>query len=632
MTTPLLKLSEKITLLPVIHGSGDFSIEVRRIMLEHSFDALAVPLPNSFREEVEQGIEKLPELSVVIQREQPQWKAAEDWTPDEDDEIDPDQMPSYCSYVPIEPCQAVVTALRIAMQERLPRFYLDLETEDFESYATVSPDPYAVKQLSAEPFSAALLPLIPDLPEGQPRFRVETMVNRLRKLEDRFDSILFVCSMLEWPLIRQTYQLQSEVKEHEDDFVEQPEIYPLSNKTAFFMLGEIPYVTGLYEKNRQELTDDENLSVDGVKELVLTARDRYRQKWKKHARKMTPKLLRGYFQYVRNLSLIEKRLAPDLYTLVVAAQQIFGDPFALQLLETANEYRFPPSGMEEKAVMNEHAVRLPDGKTYIAKSRLPCPQGEWRSCELKPEPDESRKSEWQKEMRWNPYSQCSWPPEDDLIERFRSRVTDAALSMINEEFAQSEKFTSSLKDGLDLRETIRHWHTGDLYVKKYPPNRGSLDSVVMLFDSPADPREYNYRTTWHAEHQNESTLCFYATDFQDDLVGPGIGRARYGGAWFLFPPVPISDIWHDQKFDFAETLEERMLAAACYYSKEKNVVLLSEQAPGAAFRKLARKFGKKWLHIPLGRFSQSTIESLRTFHVLNGKHIRSFASEFIRKA
>ncbi|MCA9042346.1 MAG: hypothetical protein KDA65_18480 [Planctomycetaceae bacterium] len=627
----LLQLSPKVTLLPVIHGSGDFAIEVRRVMLSRSFDALAVPLPHSFKQQVEAAIEKLPEISVVLSRETPTWKPATEWSPDQPEDEPESRAGKFCSYVPIEPCQPVIAALRIALQERKPRFYLDQETADFKSYASVYPDPYAVKQLHTEPFAAALLPILPDLPEGQPRERVQTMVARLRRLEENFDSILFICSLLEWPYIREVYREQTDV-EHEDDYVEEPERYRLSPKSGYFMLGEMPYVTGLYEQRRVELDDDENLSVDGVKEMLITARDRYRDRWKKHARKITPKHLKTYLQYVRNLSLVERRLTPDLYTLIVAAQQMFGDQFALQLLETATEYQYSPPEQAGQAEMGELAIRLPDENTYFVKSRLPGPHREWRPCELKPEPDDKKKQQWEKEMRWNPYSQCSWPPEDVLIERFRARVVDAALSLLNEDLALTEKFTSSLKDGLDLRETIRHWHTGDLYVKTYPPNRGSLDSVVMLFDSPADPRDYPWRTTWHAEHNEESTLCFYASSFEKDLIGPGIGRARYGGAWFLYPPVPINDIWRDPRFDFTETLEERLLAAACYYSNEKHVVLLSSGAPGAAYRRLAKHYGKKWLHLPLSKFSQSMVEALRTVHVLNGKHIRSYAADFIRKA
>jgi hypothetical protein len=154
----------------------------------------------------------------------------------------------------------------------------------------------------------------------------------------------------------------------------------------------------------------------------------------------------------------------------------------------------------------------------------------------------------------------------------------------------------------------------------------------MLFDSPADPRNYPWRITWHAEHHDESTLSLFATNFHTELVGPGIGLATYGGAMFLFPPRPIPDIWQDPRFDFADTLEERLLAAACFHSRERHIALLSEGAPGPGWRRLAKRFSRKLVHIPLSRFSQETIQQLRMFHVLNGQQIRSFAAHFIRKA
>ena len=67
MISDVLQLGKKITVFPVIHGSGDFAIEVRRLMLEHTFDCLAVPLPPSFRDAVEQGVSRLPAVSAVVQ-------------------------------------------------------------------------------------------------------------------------------------------------------------------------------------------------------------------------------------------------------------------------------------------------------------------------------------------------------------------------------------------------------------------------------------------------------------------------------------------------------------------------------------------------------------------------------------
>ncbi len=147
---------------------------------------------------------------------------------------------------------------------------------------------------------------------------------------------------------------------------------------------------------------------------------------------------------------------------------------------------------------------------------------------------------------------------------------------------------------------------------------------------PPTPSVYINRTTWYAEHAEESTLAFYATDPMKNLVGPGIAQAEYGGALFIFPPRPIPDVWVDPRLDFTDTLEERLLAAAFLHSKDRHVAVVSPKIPPAAWRRLARKFGRKIVHLPLKRFSGQLLERLRTFHVLNGKQVRSYAADFIR--
>ncbi len=630
MPLEFLKISPRITVLPVVHGSGDFAVEVRRVLLGHKFDCLAVPLPASFQADVERAIELLPGISAVMQEELRSFAAGQ-WSPEsEEEEFHPgDDQGRTFSYVPIDPCQPVIAALRIAMGEHIPRAFIDLETEEFQVLAAALPDPYAVKTVSAEKFAAAVLPSIPRLPEGQPRDRVVAMAQRLRSLEQRYESIVLVCSLLDWPWIKDAY-FERLAPAAGDDAVNETVIRAVDRGKLGFFLGELPFITALYERARAELDSDENLSVDGIKEMLLAARDRYTLELKQRARKITPKLLAVYFQYVRNLALIERRLTPDLYTLIVAAQQICGDEFAIHLMKTANEYFDAPPLPFPEIQMGIDVCRLPDGDIVRMKSRLPGHPLLWRRCTLKPVPPRIRQEEWT--MRWNPFHQCSWPPEDVAIEKFRTHVKDTALAIMGMDLARSEKFSTSLRDGLDIRETLRNWHTGDFYVKIFPPTRGNLDCVLMLFDSPADPRDYPWRITWHAESHDESTLSFFATDYRENLVGPGIALANYGGAMFLFPPRPVPDIWRDPRFDFTDTLEERLLAAACHHSGQKHIAVLSDAPPGAGFRRLARRYGKRLVHVPLGRFSQATVAQLRMFHVLNGRQVRSFAAHFIRKA
>jgi hypothetical protein len=116
----------------------------------------------------------------------------------------------------------------------------------------------------------------------------------------------------------------------------------------------------------------------------------------------------------------------------------------------------------------------------------------------------------------------------------------------------------------------------------------------------------------------------------DNMIGPGIGQATYGGCMMIFPPRPIINIWEDPRLFMGETLEEKLLEAAFFHSRERHITVVSPGAPKASWRRMARHYKKRIIHIPLKRFSVQTIEKVRQFHVLNGKHIRSFATRFIQ--
>ncbi len=670
----LLRLGGRITVLPVIHGSGQFALNIRRWMLEHSFDCVAIPLPESFRDEVEAAVLELPRPTIVIQKssasfESPpdqenwgnaQWDAADDENTyeefDEDDEEEDDSDDDWdeppLSYVPVDPCQPVIMAIRAAMGEHLTRAYIDLETDPFRPYSTVMPDPFAVRRVSLDRFAAAVLPSITRPPDEQTRNRILHMAWRLVELERRHERILLVVSVLYWPWIREAYQqlrhaahspsevevapganaaIQVELPEHDD--VMPPRRYQIEPRTLAFFFGELPFITSLYERARSELAEDDDVQIDGVKELLIAARVSYQRELGNRARRVTPLLLSKCLQYIRNLSLIHRRMTPDLVTIVTAAKQILGDQFALHVAERANEYNYALRDDHEElptVTLGIDQGRMPDGDTVSLVSRLPGPPMTWRTLKLQRRPSDKDRQRW--EYSWNPYGQCSYPPEDEKIENFRTRVFDRAKAILGNDLATTEKFTTSVKDGIDIRDTLRHWYERQIYVKVVPPSRGNLDACVMLFDSPSDPREYPWRTTWFAEHESESTLAFYATNFQAEMVGPGIGLGVYGGAMFLYPPIVIPDIWKDARLNYTETLEERLIAAACLHSRAREIAVMSSLPPGNGWRRLARRHKKHLVHVPMSSFSDEQVQQLRMVHVLNGSQVRSYAASFIRKA
>lgn len=622
----VFRLSPRIDLFPVLHGSGDVAQEVRDRLTDRRYDCLAVPLPPSFELPVEEAVVDLPTISVIVQQE----RESEDGR--------------RVNYVPIDPCQPVIMGIRVAIGEGIYRAYIDRDTTTFEPLPFVSPDAYALKQLPYAAFAAAILPTLTPPEDGsQQQARVAWMAFQLHQLEMEYERILCLCHLADWPWIRQAYQRRTDYQES-DQQVSRPERYLVESASLYFMLGELPFMTELYERRRASVHSDRHLSIDGIKELLLETRTRWQTAHDEEGQSVptwvTPQLLQLYLQYVRNHALLDRRLTPDLYTLVLAAKQMTGDDFAIRLLETAKTYSYQDiehSHLPHLSV-GLGQLALPDDQVVQATNRLQGTPLSWRSLSLRPRPARRTSRRWS--YLWNPNRQCSWPPEDTKIESFHTHVREQAKAIIGADLARSEKFTTSMKDGLDIRESLRHWHQRqpggrpkrlELYVKEIPPARGNVDTVIFLFDTPADPEEYNWQATWYAEHAQESTLCFYATPFLENMVAPGIGQSRYGGALFIFPPRPIPDIWTDEALGFAKTLEERLIAAGAVHSRETHLALATPVAPKARWRQIAKQFGRRLVPIPLSRFSGQMIDRLRRFHVLNGHEIRSFAAQFIRE-
>ncbi|PIQ97565.1 MAG: hypothetical protein COV67_03405, partial [Nitrospinae bacterium CG11_big_fil_rev_8_21_14_0_20_56_8] len=450
--TGVFAIGEKIRVIPVIHGSGSFARVVRQRLLSSPCDCLAVALPPEFQSTVEQGIDYLPILTASCQME----------------------TGGVLNMVPIDPCQPLITGIRIARQEGVPRAYIDWSTRCFETRKVAFPDPLALKWLSLEKFDSSLMLFQnPPAPDSQHDKRARWMGYQLHRLELDYKNIVLICSVVDWPWIKDAYDERKSYSPPEPPD-SAPRLHALNPGTLFFALTEFPYVTYLYEKNRIEMRSDKDVEVDGVKEILLRARENFIDRHKVRYHNLTSQSFQIFLQYVRNLTLLEGRLTPDLYTLVCAAKQIGGDAFGISVLEAAREYPYQETeqtGLEplslgiDKAIVDEQ-----EGHAASAKNRLNETQFEWRTLDLKPQPDIKKREDWK--YNWNPHGQCSWPPEDEKIENLNSHVREQSRWLLSHDLARSEKFTSSVKDGLDIRETLRHWYSGDLYVKVIPPSRG----------------------------------------------------------------------------------------------------------------------------------------------------------------
>ncbi len=168
----VFRLSPRIELFPLLHGSGDVAQEVRDRLTDRRFDCLAVPLPPSFELPLEDAVVDLPTISLIVQQEQG----------------------PRVNYVPVDPCQAVIMGIRVAIGEGIYRAYIDRDTATFEPLPFVSPDAYALKQLPYAAFAAAVLPtLIPPGEGTQQQSRIAWMAFQLHQLEMEYERILCLC-------------------------------------------------------------------------------------------------------------------------------------------------------------------------------------------------------------------------------------------------------------------------------------------------------------------------------------------------------------------------------------------------------------------------------------------------------
>ena len=215
-----------------------------------------------------------------------------------------------------------------------------------------------------------------------------------------------------------------------------------------------------------------------------------------------------------------------------------------------------------------------------------------------------------------------------MIEDYGRLIKKKAKSILSEERTRTEPFRTSLLDGIDLRETIRNWHEGKIYVRQFDKIAGEVAAVIVIFDADPDDR-YTYMTTWLGEHQNESDMAFYSTNPFAHVVGPGIGRAEYGGFLMSLPPRRMIDVWTDPDYDLAKSKPERLLLAGLDYSLHKHVVYVAARPPRSIFRSIAARLNRNILYIPIGQLSPQKLKRIRVVHVLDSYARREDAKDYI---
>ncbi len=319
-------------------------------------------------------------------------------------------------------------------------------------------------------------------------------------------------------------------------------------------------------------------------------------------------------------------LMPDLYQLLVAARGCVDDNFAYAFCRLATSYPW------QKVSADLPTITLSPEEIWGGIRRLRFRPRQKRTKGLSrlnflKRKRERHPGEWLE--GFDDPSICSYPPEDIAIEGYGEFLKRKGSMQLSEELTRSERFSASLLDGIDMRETLRHHAEGVIYVREQQRVKGGVGCVVIIFDEDRQDKRYLYRMTWLGEHDQESDMAFYATDPAENLVGPGICRCEYGGFLLSYPPRRMADVWHDPDYRGFASKAEVLLMAALDYSPEKHIVYLAARPPRSIFKQLAARRGRQIVHIPLASVSPLKLKQIRIMHILAGKEKRAIAREYI---
>ncbi len=597
---------KNIRLVPILHNRLEFALEVRRQFDAFRPDHVAVEYPHTLKDKIIQGVKRLPLLSVVYYEE----------------------PNGHLSYLLLEPTDGQVEAIRLAVSKQIPVHFIDRDEEEYPQDYTPMPDPYSVTKIGHSAFCQAYLKIHKnDISHPKDLLREKTMAYHLQRLHKQGERVFFVGGLSHIPSIMHMLERpQAQVLGRRKR--EGVGLAHLHRESSREIMTEMPFLAAAYEGSRmdEKPKDLDRLVINNS--LLNLARE---NTWKIDRDEITFNQIRILNKFARNYAFLSGRIVPNLYQLIVAARGVADDNFSYEVWKKGSEYPWQTETptlpvfrlTAEDLFLDQIKIRFHRRLETLRRRLVPVP--------VKKRKREDYPGQWR--SQFTGLSICSYPPEDVVIEGYGQYLKQKALQIKANENSRVVPFVCSMEDGLDIRQTIREWPNGKLYVKENRPLRGRVGSVVIIF-SPDHPNnegkeDFPWRVTWLGEHEQESDMAFYSTPAGQVMDGPGISRCQYGGFMLIYPPMRVYDIWKDPYFNMARSKPERLLMAALDYCLEKHVVYVAAVPPSGWCQNMAARIGKKIIYLPIGSFSPVTLKRLRQFHVLDGHHVRKYARSYI---
>ncbi len=582
--------------VPILHYTMECAVEVRKAIEKIQPDCIAVELPEPLQQECLHAAARLPDLTLIHTEDSKGEK----------------------KILLAEPCDAAFEALRSALEMRIASFCIDLNVSSYPLYEDHIPDPYAIYRIGLKKYYQLLRrhPFSPNILDHE---REEHMARRLKELSFSYEKIVIVVGMSHVHSISQFLNKNSFVTYPHIEYTKKTLTTP-TQETALSIMAEYGWISAHYESWRNHHTtqalDRQKCIYSLLKAAILPYEQETRTTFPVYG-------LSLIMRYLRKYAHIKQKLLPDLYQLLTASKSCIDHNFAYEVWKIAVEYPFlrNTDNLPESAASIEE-VWGSSKQIWFHKKNV------------------SKKSSFLKRLKkekqaihftpLNPFTLCSHTPEDGIVEDFSRYIKKKSLSQAREAVSRSIPFSTSLEDGVDVKETIRHCTEKKLFVKTTGKPIAGAGSVVVIFDEDQEPIEkYPWQLTWLGENEQESDMAFFATNYQENVIGPGIAKCTYGGFLLSYPPRRMLDIWTDPDYDVCSSKAEVLTCAAIDYSVKPVIIYVAAHPPKEKLKQYARTQGKKLLYTPISQFSKLAIRKVQIFHVLDGHHRRAIANEYI---
>ncbi|MBV9302584.1 MAG: hypothetical protein JOY53_10760, partial [Acidobacteriaceae bacterium] len=448
-----------ITYFPVVPGRIEFALRLRRYLLEHRPRVIAVELPRSLEHQYEAALKRMPQMSVIV---------ISDASDDEEEQA---------TYIPVEPGDPFVEALRTAHEFTAEIVLLEPPTHTKPHIADAYPEPYSIEFIGLEQYLEAYR-LHPPQRTAEIESHAAAMGWKLQGSNPLAATCAVVSLNMLDPLLDAMEIPQDEPPRPRVRLFGPAELFNLHPDSLAEVTNEPPNYQERYEQVRagdiQAFHLDRSrwqlaLLRDAEKEYSINTGDSV-QSWQR----------RTLAKFTRNLSLLDGRLVPGAYDLTLGARAIVDDNYGYEVWQMANRYSVqqtedPP--LETLNISGEDVwIRT---KKLRIRRRLPRMKQMFKPVGLKPRKKEKHQGEWASQTSGTAI--CSYPLEDLVIENYGRFLKRYAKTTLSQERSRVEPFTTSMLDGLDLRETVRNWTQGKLYVREMGKFSGDVGALVIIF-------------------------------------------------------------------------------------------------------------------------------------------------------